>query len=85
MTYPVFRKYIDENTFFKIANESEFQEIKRMGNYFSVTDIICKIHPERMFLNDLVQMNYETIAASSEGEYDQMFEKWSEDLTLFTP
>ncbi len=83
MEYPQFRKYIDGNTFFKIENPISFYELKRMGKYYSFTFIDCKIYPERMFLNDLINRSFESIEIINEDEFQFHLTTWKRELILF--
>lgn len=83
MGYPQFRKYTDGNTFFKIENQNSFYELKRMGKYYSFNFIECKIYPERMFLNDLINQSFESIEIINEEEFQHYLKTWKSELILF--
>ena len=78
--YPVFRRYSDLNTWFKIISRESFTELKRNGKYFSLTEFKARIHPERMFINDLVNCEVNTIEISTEDEFGEMKKKWEKEL-----
>ena len=85
MSYPIFRKYADGLTYFKITSESEFQELKKQGKYYSLSNFRCKIHPDRVFLNDLIACSDGSIISSNEDEYIRTLKTWSEDLQFHLP
>ena len=51
--YPLYRKYTDESTWFKINSSNEFEELKISGNYFSINLYKANILPDRNFISDL--------------------------------
>jgi hypothetical protein len=85
MSYPIYRKYADGLTFFKITSETEFQELKRQGKYYSLSNFRCKIHPDRVFMNDLIASSDGFILMSNETEFLHMLKTWSQDLEFHLP
>jgi hypothetical protein len=85
MTYPFFRKYKDGLTYFKITSDTEFQELKRQGKYYSLSNFKCKIHPDRVFMNDLIACSDGYIIESNESEFLQTLKTWSQDLEFHLP
>jgi hypothetical protein len=85
MSFPQYRKYSDGFTFFCIHSSNEMDEIKRMGNYYSISHIQCKIHPEKMFLNDLIELSFPGIELSTENEFNSILNQWKSELKLFQP
>ena len=79
--FPVFRCYSDRNTWFRISSPGEFIELKRAGKYYSLTSFKASIHPERMFINDLIVCEQNTIEICTEEEFNKMQEKWEKKLT----
>jgi len=55
MDFPIYRKYKGIDVWFKIKNESEFEEIKKIGSRTVVTTIIAKIFPEKQFIRDMLE------------------------------
>jgi hypothetical protein len=85
MSYPIYRKYADGLTFFKITSDTEFQELKKQGKYYSLSNFRCKIHPDRVFMNDLIACSDGYIMLSNESEFLHMLKIWSEDLEFHLP
>ena len=85
MIYPFFRKYKDGLTYFKITSDTEFQELKRQGKYYSLSNFKCKIHPDRVFMNDLIACSDGYIIESNESEFLQTLKTWSQDLEFHLP
>jgi hypothetical protein len=85
MTYPIFRKYNDGLTYFKITSDTEFQELKRQGKYYSLSNFKCKIYPDRVFMNDLIACSDGYIIESNESEFLQTLKTWSQDFEFHLP
>jgi len=79
-SFPVFRRYSDLNTWFLITSPEMFTELKRIGKYYSVSEFKATIHPERMFISDLVNCEVNTIEISSEKEFEEIKKKWESEL-----
>lgn len=54
MKFPVYRKYRNELSWFRIDSGEKFEEIRRIGTRFEVTTHEVKILPDRNMLHDLV-------------------------------
>ena len=72
MNFPQYRKYKNNKHFFKIINESEFDEISFIGSKMILTKHIAKILPDRNFIFDLINDVGNTCEMSSEQEYNQI-------------
>ena len=53
ITYPQYRKYSNNRSFFKIISSEEFEEIKLNGNKAYLHFFKAKILPDRNFIYDL--------------------------------
>lgn len=67
--FPVYRKYPDNRSFFAIYNENEFEEIKLLGNFYSVHRIKATILPERNYISDMLNLHNNHWVESSESEF----------------
>ncbi len=70
-----FRKYKNEQSYFKISGPEEMEELKLMGKYFKVYHIKATILPERVFIGDLLEQYQEFAEAITAEEYEQQL-KW---------
>ncbi|MEX2595621.1 MAG: hypothetical protein WEC59_01735 [Salibacteraceae bacterium] len=70
LEFPVYRKYPNEKSFFKIIDESHFIEIKLTGKQPEVHHFEAKILPDRNFIQDMLNMHggYWVICTSEEFE-----------------
>lgn len=81
--FPQFRRYIDKNTYFRIEREDFFIEHKKVGAYFTISEIECKLFPEKMFLNDLLKCSFDQIEIISESDYLNELNQWESTLIKY--
>lgn len=70
-TYPQYRKYLNNKSFFKIVSPTEWEEIQIIGSRHILNTFTVKILPDRNFMQDMTfdyKDNWEVI---SEAEYEQ--------------
>jgi len=53
-----------------------------MGNYFSVYEIKASILPERVFIQDMLEMQGEHWVSSDEHEFQQQWDRCHSELKL---
>lgn len=53
MEYPIYRKYKNDLSYFKISGPELLEELKIMGKFYSIHTIEAKILPERNLIFDL--------------------------------
>jgi hypothetical protein len=83
MQFPLFRKYSDNLTYFRIDSETEFIELKRLGNYYSKTKVLAKIYSDRVYINDLIECNFPGIQKATFETFQFIKIKWENELELF--
>ena len=75
INYPIYRKYKNNKSYFKIISKEEFEEIQVLGNTYTLHHFKAKILPDRNLIEDL-SINYETYCnVISEKEYVAIKEK----------
>jgi len=52
--FPIYRKYVGVETYFKIVNDREFIEIKKVGKRIVTDKIIAIQFPEMQFITDMI-------------------------------
>ncbi|MBX3163381.1 MAG: hypothetical protein KF900_02785 [Bacteroidetes bacterium] len=68
--FPVYRKYKNNKSYFKIINPKLFEQIQIVGTKKIISQTEAKLFPEMSFVRDLV-FNYEEMAVEiDEGEYE---------------
>jgi hypothetical protein len=78
--FPLFRKYHDGQTLFRIESEEEFTEIRRMGKYFSRMRYFAKNYADRLLISDMIQLNQEQFAESDQKEFEDILQFWESTL-----
>lgn len=72
INFPVYRKYKNNKSYFKIINLRLFEEIQIMGSKKKIQLIEAKMYPEICFINDLLMNYFEMAEELSEQEYLKM-------------
>ena len=72
MDFPIYRKYIGIDVWFKIESTTEFTEIKKMGSRFLNTKITATIFPEKQFIQDMIQCYEKRWEIISEKDFNQL-------------
>ena len=69
INFPVYRKYKNNKSYFKIMNPRLFEEIQIVGSKKIIKRTEAKLFPEMLFVSDLV-LNYSEMADEiSEKDY----------------
>jgi hypothetical protein len=72
--FPVYLKYKQHATYFKINSISNFEELRVIGNFFNLTKHQAKILPDRLFIADLLEDKGERLEKITQHEFDDMLE-----------
>jgi len=69
INFPVYRKYKNSKSYFKIISRTEFEEVQIIGSKKSINSIIATQLPEMNLIHDLV---YDSIVADeiTEDQYN---------------
>lgn len=81
LQFPQYRKYPNDKGFFKIFSAEAFEEITIMGSRYSISQFQAKIHPDRLYIKDLLHHYHDHYKAISEEEYDAVKQKCEKELT----
>ena len=73
--YPQFRKYKNQQGYFKLLSPTEWEEIKIVGNNHSLHQFTVKIMPDRNLLHDMTFDYNENWEAIREEEYEMIKKK----------
>lgn len=52
--FPVYRKYVGINVWFKIVTNTHFIEIKQIGSRFVQSEVLAKQYPEMVLIKDML-------------------------------
>lgn len=69
ITYPQYRKYSNNKSYFKIISSEEFEEIQLLGTKISVHLFKAKILPDRNLIYDMTFDYEKSWVKIEEGEY----------------
>jgi hypothetical protein len=75
ISYPVYRKYDGDLSFFKIMDHASFVEIKVMGSHISKYEIKAKILPDFQFITDMINLHNGHWMESNEVEFNRFVAK----------
>ena len=70
MKFPQYRKYKNNQSYFKIIANDHFIEWKKMTLEWEKIEIEAKILPDRVFITDMLAENSEYGDVISEAEFD---------------
>lgn len=81
-TFPICLKSPDGNTFFKIDSATTFEELRKLGAYYSHNKITANTLPDRNYLADLIEgheNHWEHITATT---FEQELQYCSANLSV---
>ncbi|WP_070137002.1 hypothetical protein [Crocinitomix algicola] len=55
LDYPIYRKYVGVNVWFKIINNREFIELKKVGQRLVVEHVKALQYPEMLRIQDMIE------------------------------
>lgn len=67
MNFPVYRKYKNGRSYFKILNERQFEELRVVGQRYFLNQVKALHLPEIQFIHDLIY-NYDVMAEEASAE-----------------
>lgn len=70
MNFPLYRKYTNGKSFFKIVSETRFEEIKLTGKQAELCVFEAKIFPDRQLIQDMIAMSGGFWLESTEAEFE---------------
>lgn len=76
--FPIYRKYVGVETYFKIVNEKEFIEIKKVGSQYINHHIVATQFPEIQFIKDMIdcyEVRWEEISELCFNEFEKKNEQ----------
>lgn len=73
MPYPIFRKYPNGSSIFKITSETEFIEVQRLGNHYTAYTITARIFPDRQRIQDMIAQHDGHWLSATADEFNTVF------------
>jgi hypothetical protein len=68
--FPIYRKYPNNRSFFKIISLERFEELTLMGSKVVRHNIVAKIHPDRVLIVDMLEMLDRMWLESNAAEFE---------------
>lgn len=78
--FPLYRKYPDNKTYFKVIGPEAFEEIRRIGNRYELHTYQAEKLPDRNLVEDLIREEGAVETASS-SEYEHFKQYCLEHLS----
>tara|TARA_R110002050_G_scaffold109799_1_gene221334 strand:- start:62373 stop:62627 length:255 start_codon:yes stop_codon:yes gene_type:complete len=73
ITYPIYRKYEGNRSYFRINSENSFTEIQLMGESLFLHEIEAKILPDFQLIADMVNLHNNHWVASNQDEFNTVY------------
>jgi len=73
-TFPKFRKYTNNKSFFRIESELNWTEIQIVGSKKMLHHFYANQYPEKLFLQSLINFEMEGIQDSNKAEFENLLQ-----------
>lgn len=73
--FPIYRKYINNKSYFKVFDSESFEEIQVLGSNYWIYEFKAKILPDRYFIKDLIEMEGDSWVEISAEAYNDFKNK----------
>jgi hypothetical protein len=83
-TYPAYRKYPHNRTFFKVISSEMFEELQIIGKHYILKIVEAKILPDRNFIQDLTFDYKNNWIEITETEYNERKNFCTKNLLNFS-
>ncbi len=70
MEFPIYRKYANGKHFFRIRSHELFDELYIMGSRYELREKHAEKHPDRILIQDMLEMRAEGYEKSSREEFE---------------
>jgi len=80
--FPIYRKYPNNKTYYKVHSHSLLTEIKIMGSTYFINSIEAKIMPDRNLIADIIANENNFLVAIEAGEYNDFLEMCKKQFSL---
>lgn len=71
MNYPLYRRYVNGRSYFKLDSPSKMLEVQVLGNYYIEHELEARILPERLLITDLIAADPATYEVISEEMFEE--------------
>jgi hypothetical protein len=73
ITFPVYRKTLDDRHFYRIEAFDRFTEVQRLGNRYMVHRVTAKAYPEKLRIADMIQCLDGRYGSIGPGEWAEVW------------
>jgi hypothetical protein len=80
--FPTYRKYKNNQRFFKIISLNEFEEVSILGSFYGISKLTAKTLPERNLITDLIAEDSPYTDVISALEYESKLKDLEENYKL---
>lgn len=77
--FPVFRKTLNEKSYYRINSPTRFIEIQLIGSQGLIHEVEAKIFPEKMFIADLIANQNGSWLAINEEEFTIIYQRLTKE------
>lgn len=78
--FPLYRKYSNNKSWFKVLSPDAFEELQVFGRYYDIHRIEAKTMPERNYINDLIANEGGRWEMIDESEYQERMQYCRDNL-----
>ena len=75
MRFPLFRKYSNNKSYFKVLDDQSFEEIQIIGSKILLFNFAAKIMPDRFLVRDMIELKDGRWLEIDESEYLEIRQK----------
>lgn len=79
VTFPVYRKYEGNRSFFKISSANDFTEIQVMGTRYFRHEIKAKILPDFQLIVDMINLHNNHWIPATETEFEHALAQYNQN------
>jgi hypothetical protein len=81
--FPQFRKYINQETYFRINSFDSFDELKIVGKMFMLNSFKASILPDRNFISDLLSNEFSNCEVIPAEHFEERLTYCQKELQQF--
>lgn len=79
-SFPIYRRYSNNKSWFKVLADDAFEEIQVMGPYYSIHHFQAKILPDRNFIADMIALEGNSWEEVTEADYQGFLKKCMQEF-----
>jgi hypothetical protein len=80
ITFPLYRKFNHNRSFFKIVSPTQFVEIQIMGERYFKYEIHAKILPDFQLITDMINLHNNHWEVANEDDFNRVFSEYKNSM-----